>query len=142
MTPWLALAASALAADSPGILVGCVFLKEGSTEARQYYSGFGLYLPSADHRGPLPASAIRNPDGILGPSGFAEVSSGPGWIRFKGRNRLRLLDTGGGIFRAEIDSETGWKPYRPGTCQLGSFPDRESAFRFFDELMAGMDEPQ
>jgi len=140
MTPFLlflALGAAAPDGQSSGTLVGCAFLAEGATEERHTFLGLGVYLPSRRLKGPLPASLISDPNGFLGGSGFDKVESTSGSITFKGEKSLRLQHSGGGLYEAHLDGVAG-----RGSCQLGQFPDRDSAFDFFDQVIHGASTPQ
>lgn len=142
----IALAAAAQAphpevAVSKGKLIGCVFMNKEATPQGAQFAGFGIYLTEDKRYGPVDASMIRDASGILGPSGFQKVESGPRWIKMSGMNSLRMTDTGGGIFRADLKSEIGWKPLKPGTCQVRDIATREEAFTFFDNLLKSLNTP-
>ena len=134
---FLALAAAAPHAQSSGTLVGCAFLAEGATEERHTFLGLGIYLPSGRPEGPVPASLISDPNGFLNGSGFDKVESTWSSIAFKGEKSLRLRLSGGGMYEARLDGVAG-----RGSCQVGQFPDRDSAFDFFDQVIQGVSTPR
>src|SRR4051794_14623694 len=117
----LALAAAAQGTSAgSGTLIGCLFPNTGPTKQAGSYAGFGIYLTHEGSRGPVDVSMIDDPAHLLGRSGFEQVESGAGWMRFTGKNALQMVDSGGGIYTAEAKSETGWKSGKPGICQVGA----------------------
>lgn len=130
------------AVDPPekGTLIGCMHIENGAGEAVGRVTGFGIYLAYDNLGGPVSGSSIFDPAGIIGRSGFTTVTTDVSWIELAGANTLLMVDTGGQIYQAELDSETGWKAKAPLICQLSPFVDREQAFADFNEGLSSFKE--
>ena len=116
------------ALEQPGMLVPCFFEQQNGTKA-----GLAVFIPSTGikDKAVVPAQ-IRNPDNLLGSSGFDRVQIKDNVTAFSGKNEMRLTFLGGEIYHAELRAEGGKK--QSGTCVVGPASGVTEAMKVFDEL--------